>query len=442
MTSHRLARVAVPWAVLVVVACSPNPRYIINQPTGSIVCTDPAGLACNVPVNVQWDGVSVRSHPETTLDGAPITLSFSASGKSDVATLFTGVGAHTFGVSGDLAAKGTIGTYSATSSFTLTPKPTPTGSFAMSMNPSAIVVERGKSNTATLTVTRSAPFTGAVAVTSSALPTGVTATVAPAPVTGTSATVTVSATAGAATGATTLTLTGTATGIPSTTASLAITIGRETGAFQEASPTPYSSTLPSSVNALAGGFRVDISNGAPSLPQPRKAQFFRGTQTVGNEIGFTLGPNSSLGGAGFCNNTSPAAIARGVVLSGALPGFASQNVAMILNLTINAPPLVQIPADMTVQQSSGALVTFQPRVFFSPDCTLALVAGANKLGPSKHILRVFDLATGNPIGSEVSFETATFSALVRNATTAGKQEVVVTVDTGTSTAQTVLIAVP
>jgi hypothetical protein len=187
---------------------------------------------------------------------------------------------------------------------------------------------------------------------------------------------------------------------------------------------------------------VDISVGPPSLPQPRKAQFFRGTQTVGNEIGFTVGPVSTLGGAGFCNNTSTAAITRGVVLSGALPGFASQNVVFILNVTANAPALVQIPADMTVTQSSGTLVSFQPRVFFSRDCTLALVAGANKLGPSRNILRVYDLATGNPIGSEVPFETGTFSALVRNAPTPGKQEVEVKVDTGTPSAQTPVIAVP
>jgi hypothetical protein len=61
----------------------------------------------------------------------------------------------------------------------------------------------------------------------------------------------------------------------------AVTIGRETGAFQEANPSPYQSTVQSTVNALAGTFRADISVGAPSLPQPRKASFSRGNQRVG-----------------------------------------------------------------------------------------------------------------------------------------------------------------
>jgi hypothetical protein len=177
------------------------------------------------------------------------------------------------------------------------------------------------------------------------------------------------------------------------------------------------------------------------VPEARKATFFRGTQRIGNEIGFELGPVSTLGGAGFCNNSASAAITRGVVLSGQLPGFASQNVVTFLDLTVNSPPLVQETADMTVQHTTGgAFITFQPRVFFSRDCTLALVAGANKLGPSKHILRVYDLTNGQPLGTEVPFETATFSALVRNVT--GKQEIEIKVDTGSPTAQTVVIVIP
>ena len=89
---------------------------------------------------------------------------------------------------------------------------------------------------------------------------------------------------------------------------------------------------------MAGGFRVDIAAGGTTLPQPQKATFFRGTQAVGNEIGFTKGPNSTLGGAGFCANTAPVAITRGVVLSGAMPSYPSQNVVTLLDLTATAPP--------------------------------------------------------------------------------------------------------
>ena len=139
MIRSRLFRTALVLGVLTLASCSPTPHYVINAPANStsIVCTDAAGVSCNVPVNVQWDGVSVRPQPEATLDGAPFTTPFTTSGSSSVATIVTGVGAHTFGVSGDLAAKGTVGTYSATSSFTITPKPgTPpaTGGFSMTAN--------------------------------------------------------------------------------------------------------------------------------------------------------------------------------------------------------------------------------------------------------------------------------------------------------------------
>jgi hypothetical protein len=221
---------------------------------------------------------------------------------------------------------------------------------------------------------------------------------------------------------------GTATGVSSAGTPLRITVGRETGAFAEATPSPYLSSLPSSKTALAGAFRVDIATGAPTLPQPRKASFFRAAQAVGGEIGFTLGPVSNVGGAGFCANTLPVAITRGVVLSGALPGRASQNVVTFLDLTVNAPVLMEVPTDMNVQQTAtGPFILFQPRVYFSRDCTLALVAGANKLGPTR-------------IGAELPFETSIFSALVR--TNGTKQEVEVKVDTGAASAQTAVRTIP
>ena len=95
---------------------------------------------------------------------------------------------------------------------------------------------------------------------------------------------------------------------------------------------------------------------------------------------------------------------------------------------------------MTVQRTGGPFISFQPRVFFSRDCTVALVAGANKLGPSNHILRVYDLKSGQPIGSEVTFDTPVFSALLRNA--GAKQEVEIKVDVGGTNPQTVVRAIP
>jgi hypothetical protein len=128
-------------------------------------------------------------------------------------------------------------------------------------------------------------------------------------------------------------------------------------------------------------------------------------------------------------------------LSGALPGYPQQNVFTILDLTVNNPRLIERPVDMQVQQTpTSPLYVFAPRVFFSRDCTVAMIVAANKLGPSKNILQLVDLTTGTNIGTEVPFETAVFGALIRSL--AAKQEVVVTVDTGSPTATSVVYPVP
>ena len=282
---------------------------------------------------------------------------------------------------------------------------------------------------------------GAVTLALNTPPTGITAPGATIAAGASSAMFTIATSLAAAHGKATLSLVATAAGVPPVSAPLRLLVGREAGAFQEASPSPYQNTVPSSRTALAGNFRVDIAPGGQTLPQPFKASFFRAQQAVGGEIGFTLGPVSNVGGAGFCANTAAEAITRGVVLSGAMPGFAAQNVVTFLDLTVTTPQRIEATADMNVQQvSTGPFILFQPRVFFSPDCTVALVAGANKLGPSRHILRLIDLRTGQPIGTEVPFETATFGAQLRNATS--RQEIQVSVDTGSPTASTAVYTVP
>lgn len=435
MTRERALVAALTVPILIgLSACSPTPKYVINRPAdmSSIVCTDPAGVGCSVDVDVQWDGVSVRPQPETELDGIALTITYGTSGKNSVTTLTMPTGSHALKVSGDLMAKGTVASYSATSNFTVTAQPPPTGGFGLNANPGTLIVERGKSATTTVTVNRMAPFAGAVALTLTSPPTGVA--MAPATIAAgvTTATVTISASAAAVNTTTTVALSGTSAGVSTAGAPLKITVGRVSGAFTEANPTPYQSALPSTKSALAGGFRVDISTGPPSVPQPRKASFFRGTAAVGGDIGFTLGPVSNVGGAGFCANSAATALTRGVVLSGQLPGHSSQNTVTFLDVTATSPALMEVPADMNVQHNAtGPFILFQPRVFFSPDCTLALVAGANSLGPSKHILHVYDLIRRQPIGAEVPFETATFSALLR--TVGSKQEVEIKVDAGTAT---------
>ena len=421
--------------------CTYTPSYTINKPLSgsSIVCTDPLGMGCQVPLDIQWRGVQVKPQPDLTLDGVvlpPTTLTQSTT--SSVGTLTVPLGGHTLLVAGDLTGNNTLQHVTATSSFTVTAKPPPTGGFSLVAPATDVLVERGKCATVLIAVSRTAPFTGPVVLSLGVPPPGITA--AAVTVTGPSGTLSICAAAGAALGKVTVGVTGTGTGVPSAGTPVKLIIGRQVGPFLEANPTPYLSTLPSSRPSLTQGFRVDIRAGA-GLPQPRMASFFdsAGTQ-VGPDIGFTLGPASNIGGAGFCANSAPLALTRGVVLSGALPGFSSQNVFTFLDLTASSPRLIQQPADMQVQPSTGTLYVFQPRVFFSQDCTLALVASANPIGPSKNTLRVLDLVSGQPIGAEVPFDTNIFSALLRN--NGQKQEVEVKADTGTSTATTTVIPMP
>ena len=89
--------------------------------------------------------------------------------------------------------------------------------------------------------------------------------------------------------------------------------------------------MPSSVPSSAGSFRVEIAVGPPTVAQAYRASFFSGTTRIGQDIGFTKGPTSTLGGAGFCANGSALALARGVVLSGALPGTSAQNTFTLID---------------------------------------------------------------------------------------------------------------
>jgi hypothetical protein len=347
-------------------------------------------------------------------------------------------GPHLIVVNGLLSDGVSIKTYSATSNFTVAPPPAPTGSFTLTTPAPALLVERTRSATVPVTIARTAPFAGAVTVTVTGLPAGVTASPLTIAATQSAGSLTLTVPASAGFGRSALTLRGSAGPAgPNDTAALSLTVGRAAGALVEASPAPYSSALPSTAASRSGTFRVQVASGAPTLPQSRKAVFFRGMQQLGQEIGFTLGPVSTLGGAGFCDDAAAGALTRGVVLSGQLPGFSSQNVFTFVDMA-NPQVLRQVPADM--QSSAPSPHVFQPRVFFSADCSIALVASVSTIGPQNHLLRLFDMTNGSPIGSEIPFDTPVFSALVK--TTGTAQQIEVKVDTGGANAQVVNRPVP
>lgn len=322
--------------------------------------------------------------------------------------------------------------------------PAPIGGFTLALATPSLRIERTKSATVAVTVTRTAPFVGAVSVTiapavSPGLPPGVLAsplTIAAGQRIGV---LTLMAAGAAKFGPAALIVQGVgAAGVAAASAPLELVVGRASGSFAEASPAPYLSTVPSNVTSHTGALRVEIAPGTAGVPQARQARFFRGATPIGTAIDFTLGPVSTLGGAGFCDDLAAGALARGVVLSGPLSGVATQNVFTFVDLTGSASPARQLGADS--QASTPTRQVFQPRVFFSPDCSVALVAGVDRRGPRKHLLQLIDLASGNRLGGEIGFDSTSFAANVVRVGMA--QQLEVTVDGAGPKPQTITIPLP
>jgi hypothetical protein len=123
-------------------------------------------------------------------------------------------------------------------------------------------------------------------------------------------------------------------------------------------------------------------------------------------------------------------------------GSNQQYAFYFLDLMGNAAAIRQMYANSNKQ--NPALFS-QPRVLFSPDCTLALVAGVNVSGPSNYEVSVQNLQTGSPpsgtCGWPIQFNTA--SALTALVKTQGMQtKVEVSVDAGTASAQVCTYNVP
>lgn len=420
-------------AACVAIAGCATPKYVINSPGDGtrFDCSDPAGQQCNIPVEVQWKGVAIHPAPDLFLDQVAKPGVLAPSGNAVGGSLKAPVGTHSISVFGALSGRGGVQNYSASSSFIIDPA---LGEFSLRANPTDLVIERGESGSTNIAVTRRAPFAGAVSLSLLSPPTNVSASPVSVAAGAGSATFPISVAMAAVPGGKhSLTISGSA-GTLSDTTMVKVQVGRTTGAFAEASPTPYTSPVPSSANSIAGGFRVDVALGGTSYPTGwRTATFSKGGQQIGQPVGFTIGTANNLAGAGFCANGSPTALTHGVVMSGAQSSYSSQNVITIVDLVGNKPPF-SLPVDQTTYLN-GRFYTFQPRVFFSPDCTLAMIASANPIGPQPHKIQLTDLQTGSPLGYEMPLNTDIFSAEVVTSAMGNMQEIVLRGDTGTSNAQ-------
>jgi len=68
-------------------------------------------------------------------------------------------------------------------------------------------------------------------------------------------------------------------------------------------------------------------------------------------------------------------------------------------------------ADVAAFRSTNPPYYFEPAVYFSPDCSLALAVGAHPLGPENNVAQVIDLKSGRVIHN-IEFSAPFFSASV------------------------------
>ncbi|MHB8455291.1 MAG: hypothetical protein ACYDDO_11490 [Acidiferrobacterales bacterium] len=368
-----------------------------------------ASIGSPVPVHIIW-GSQMRSGTfKAQLDNQDVTSLFIvdySQNRADAALALT-PGAHQLNVSGSLWST-LLQSYSnqrTSRSFNVSG---PSGGFAFTLQPAAALFERGGSGDITINITRTGSFHGDVSF-SAVTPGGVTVN-APHISTGQSTgTLSLTVDNSSEFAISTLSVTGQGTidgNVATQTRNLDLTVARKAGAFVEASPDFR--TVGQSKNSPDNRFLVTISRGSQvASPADYAASFKQGVQTLGAPVGFYLDTTSNLGGAGFCPASN-----IGVVLSGQASRMAqtSQHLVTFMNLATMPYPIVSWPVD-----SLKGSYAYQPRIFFSPDCTLALVAGANNVGMSNNVLYVIDLLTGNPVGHGVDFNSKSFSASVINA---------------------------
>ncbi len=361
-----------------------------------------------VPVHVTWHGEMRSGTFQAHLDNKVVTDQFRIDYVTNraVAQLTPTSGTHQLRVSGDLWSTllQNYHRHSTTRTFTVSPA---SGSFGFSLQPTTLLLERGGSGQVAVNVERAGSFNGAIEFSSTA-PSGVS-TNAPTIASGQSTgTLTVTVGADAAFTTRTLDITGRAN-IDSLAKvheqSLTLKVARKSGMFVAADPAFQ--LVGQNLGSPDDRFNVTISTGQQVAdPADYAATFRQGAQTLGAPIGFFLDPDTKQGGAGFCPTSDV-----GVVLSGqgARLGMPSQYRITFIDLAQVPHALRSFPVD-----GSKGNYTFAPRVYFSPDCTLALIAGANSAGASNNVLSIFDLRTGDQIGHNIEFNSGSFSASITN----------------------------
>ncbi len=288
--------------------------------------------------------------------------------------------------------------------------------FSLGKLPVLVVRRNGGFADLSVSIAPVAGFADPVTISVTNPPSGIVVGTATIPAGKTVGQVAITANTGASYGDRTLTLRASGGGVVKTT-SFTVRVFRATGAFAKASFAV--TTPPQSAVSSSGAVRVTALLGSNvGLPSAFAAVFERqgAAGTLGQPIAFNHGQtnvqNQAFGGAGFC-----AAPNAGFVISGSGPGVSvpssAQFVASVLEFT---NPSVVGHADVAAFRSTNPPYYIEPALYFSPDCSVALVVGAHPLGPENNLAQVIDLRSGNIINS-IEFSAPFFNASVADGST-------------------------
>jgi hypothetical protein len=366
----------------------------IYQPANNASVMSPAAVV------IQWKPDQTTPALKVTVDGADRTNEFSISASGATASLVLPPGQHAIRATAQIYDPFYQKAIAQDTTVTVT---VPGPDFTISATD--VSIARNATGGLAVTVVPSNGFMSPVAVSPGANPTGVTlsgATVTPPATTGS---LLLSAAKTAPLSSTTVPLTGTSGSLMHST-SAKVKVIAAMGPFAQATfavtVPPANATSPDGTVPLTAVTGSSVAN-----PSAYVARFGSGAAT--KDIGYNLGQsvqnnqitNLAFGGAGFC----PASLA-GFVIAGVGPGVVS-NLPYVVTLfdfssravkTVDASSIQPYPLPATVPPNG--YYGLDPVVYFSPDCSLAIVVGADALGPTKNAATFIDVTTGRQLGNK------------------------------------------
>jgi hypothetical protein len=365
----------------------------IYQPANNATVASPAGVV------IQWKPDQTTPGLKVTVDGTDRTNEFSISASGATASLVLTAGQHSIRATAQIYDPFYQKAIAQDTTVTVT---VPGPDFTISATDLSIA--RNSTGALAISVVPSNGFMSPVSVSPGPTPTGVTVTTATVTPPATTASLPVQAARTAPLSSSSVQVSGTSGSLMRST-SAKLKVIAAAGPFVQASfavtVPPASATSPDGTVPLTALTGTSAAN-----PSAYVARFGSGAAT--KDIGYNLGQsvvnnqitNLAYGGAGFC----PASLA-GFVIAGVGPGVVSA-LPYVVTLfdfssratkTVDASSIQPYPLPSTAPPNG--YYGLDPVVYFSPDCSLAIVVGADPLGPSKNAATFIDVTTAKQLGN-------------------------------------------